>query len=192
MRLADVGPTVNLTAVVRENTDDLLAYFQRRLEHREDAADAVGEVLLVAVRRQQHLPHDPVQARMWLFGIAQRVRLNVVRGKRRRGALFDKLRADLTPVHQSDDGSADVQERVREALTVLPPNQAELVRLVHWDGFSIADASRLLGITPSAGRTRYASARHALATALEPPATPATSLNQEHRSETSQPSWVTR
>ena len=180
MRLTDDGPAVNLTEAARQNVDDLLAYFQRRLEHREDAADAVGEVLLVAVRRQQQLPNDPEQARMWLFGIAQRVRLNAMRGRRRRGALFDKLRAELVRGRQPDGGSDDLHERVREALADLPSNQSELVRLVHWDGFNIADASRLLGITPSAGRSRYASARRKLAAALEPPAiVPTSKLSPE-------------
>lgn len=185
MRLADNGSAVTLTEAVRDNAEDLLAYFQRRLEHREDAADAVGEVLLVAARRQRQLPLEPEQARMWLFGIAQRVRLNAVRSRRRRGALFDKLRAELTPIQQPHHENEDLRQQIRDAVASLSPKQAELIRLVHWDGFSIADASRLMGITPSAGRSRYATARHSLATELE-----ASGLPREvpYRSEALRPS----
>lgn len=170
---------MSLTEAVRANAGDLLAYFQRRLDHPEDAADALGEVLLVAARRQHLLPDDPVQARMWLFGIAQRVRLNAARSARRRAALFLKLRDELWTSPGAEDRT-DLQDQVREALATLPPKQAELVRLVHWDGFSITEASRIVGISPSAGRSRYATARHALAHLLDPHGEPPDEESQTH------------
>ena len=44
-------------------------------------------------------------------------------------------------------------------LAALPEPLRELVTLVHWDGFSVAEASRLTGAAASTGRTRYAKAR---------------------------------
>ncbi|WP_416347684.1 RNA polymerase sigma factor, partial [Cryobacterium sp. 10I1] len=48
---------------------------------------------------------------------------------------------------------------VRRALEVLPRNQRELIRLVHWDGFSIIDAARISGIRESTARGRYQRAK---------------------------------
>jgi RNA polymerase sigma-70 factor (ECF subfamily) len=51
---------------------------------------------------------------------------------------------------------------VRRAIEALDHRLAELVRLVHWDGWSIADASEIMGISASTGRSRYAAARSKL------------------------------
>ena len=38
--------------------------------------------------------------------------------------------------------------------------------LVHWDGFTLADAAGLLGLNASTARSRYAAARQTLKEAL--------------------------
>ena len=55
---------------------------------------------------------------------------------------------------------------MRAAVAALPEEQRELVMLVHWDGFGIAEAATLLGVNPSTARGRYAAARARLARAL--------------------------
>jgi len=68
-----------------------------------------------------------------------------------------------------DGQPADEGADVRDAIARLSPEQAELVRLIHWDGFTITDAGQFLGINPSTARTRYQRARDDLRTALEHP-----------------------
>lgn len=55
---------------------------------------------------------------------------------------------------------------VARALESLSHDQAELVRLVHWDGFTIAEAGKIMGVGASTARGRYASARAGLRAAL--------------------------
>ena len=55
---------------------------------------------------------------------------------------------------------------IHEAIASLPPAQAELVRLVHWDGLSLVDAAEVMGIGASTARSRYASAKQNLRRAL--------------------------
>lgn len=62
--------------------------------------------------------------------------------------------------------SADAGADVRDAIARLEPDLAELVRLVHWDGFSLADAAELLGIPASTARGRYQRAKSELRAAL--------------------------
>lgn len=56
---------------------------------------------------------------------------------------------------------------MRRAVASLEARQAELVRLVHWEGFSIADAAEVIGIPSSTARSRYAAARAQLQKLLE-------------------------
>ncbi|WP_432522829.1 RNA polymerase sigma factor [Kineococcus sp. SYSU DK006] len=64
-------------------------------------------------------------------------------------------------------GEDTVAAAVREAVGMLPAPQRELVMLVHWDGFSLAEAAAVMGVPASTVRTRYATARVTLARLLQ-------------------------
>jgi len=148
------------------NADDLLAFAERRVG-RDDAPDALAEVMLVAWRRGRDLPADPAQARMWLFGIARGIVANARRGQVRRSRLVGRLRA-LTTGPPAQGAPADRGVEVRDAIERLDPDLAEIVQLVHWEGFTLAEAATVLALPPSTVRSRYARARALLHEALQP------------------------
>lgn len=148
---------------LRENQADILAYLVRRVDNREDAADLFGDAYLIAWRKRRQMPANVEGARKWLFVIARNTLLNHYRSSRRRRVLTDALREDLR--YTADDPTEQNLE-VRRAIASLDPKQAELVRLVHWEGFSIVDAAEIIGIPSSTARSRYAAARATLATQL--------------------------
>jgi RNA polymerase sigma-70 factor (ECF subfamily) len=125
--------------------------------------------MLIAWRRVSDLPEDAVEARMWLFGIARNVLLNAQRSSRRRHRLANRLRTvlDTSPMPAADEGA-----EVRDAIAALHPDLAELVRLVHWDGFTLADAAAVVGIPASTARGRYQRAKEELRITLSAPAEP--------------------
>ena len=139
------------------NAADLLSYFGRRAMVPADAADLLtrrswwhgGEAIGCRL--------SPEQARMWLFGVARRVRANAARGAARESDLTDKLRAHLEalPTEHVDAETLDI----RAALDAISDNQSELVRLVLWDGFTLPEAATILGISESTARGRYQRAR---------------------------------
>ncbi|MCO1340302.1 hypothetical protein BJH93_15645 [Kocuria polaris] len=162
-----------VTAVLTANSADLLAYFQRRVQQ-QDAADLVAETMMTAWRRVDDLPAGAEPARMWLFGIARNVLANAERGERRRWRLANKLRLMLGRGESA--AAADSGAEVRDAVANLGAEQAELIRLVHWDGFTLKQAADVLGMPPSTARGRYAQAKVRLAELLaeddvEPPPT---------------------
>ncbi|UNK69387.1 RNA polymerase sigma factor [Microbacterium sp. H1-D42] len=142
---------------------DLLAYLEWRVGA-DDAPDLLGETMVVAWRRVKELPKDAERARMWLFGIARGTLLNHQRGQRRRWALADRIR--LQVCESPTAPAADEGAEVRDAIDRLDPDLAELVRLVHWERLSIADAAELLGIPASTARGRYQRAKEELRAAL--------------------------
>ncbi len=154
----------DIRATLRDCSDDLLGYFERRVTTREDAADLLGETLLVAWRRVDGLPDTAERRRMWLFGVAAHVLANHRRSHSRRNALVDRLRHHLaTEPPAADTGEAHA---VRDAVRRLPHHQRELLMLVHWEGFSVAAAAEILEVNASTARSRYAAGKAALHAAL--------------------------
>ena len=154
----------HLTQVMNTVAPDLLVYFERRVPP-DDAPDLVAETMMTAWRRLAVAPSDVVEARMWLFGIARNVLNNANRGARRRTRLADRLR-ELR--QDSDDFAppADVGAEVRDAIDRLPPESADLIRLVHWEGMTLAQAADVVAISASTAQRRYLSAKAALRAAL--------------------------
>ena len=156
--------TAGFRSLLRDAADDLLAYFERRLSTRDDAADLLAETMLQAWRRSKDLPADDERRRMWLFTIAANVLANHHRSTRRRLSLADRLRHDLATTSGEPDHTE--ANAVRDAVLRLHPAQRELVMLIHWDGFSIVEAAQILGLNASTARSRYAAAREQLRQAL--------------------------
>lgn len=160
----DVPEPDLVAAAVEANTSALLAYFARRASP-EDAADMFGDALLVAWRRAEDLPADPGEARMWLFGVARRVAADHRRSRRRRSALQDKLVTELAAGGAASVDSVD--ERARAAVDQLRELDREIIRLVYWDGFTLAEAARLLERPEGTIRSRHHRARRQLRAHLE-------------------------
>jgi len=150
-----------LRALQREHGPSLLAYFARRVDPSEDAAMLLNELLVVVWRRASSAPTDPEEVRMWMFGIARNLVATQRRGRFRRAALAQRLREELAA--RPPEANDETLDTVRRAVAALPEAQRELVRLVHWDGFSLAQAAQLTGVSASTARSRYQLARRRLA-----------------------------
>lgn len=122
----------------------LQRYFCRRLPH-GDVDDAVQETLM-AIHRRRHTfdPRQPLEP--WLAAIAKRKWIDQLRSMARRAT--EELPDDL-PVGDHEDAviSASVLARL---LGELQPAQSKAITLVKVQGYSIADASRETGQSPSA------------------------------------------
>jgi RNA polymerase sigma-70 factor (ECF subfamily) len=156
---------VSIDNLVRDNVDDLLRYFQRRLLNNSDAAEALGELLLTAWKLRRRVPTDPTQGRMWLFTTAHNVLRDSRRTLARRSAAVGRLVNDMQLVNAPtwEDTAIDV----RDALDRLPDEDAELVRLTYWDGLASHEAAAVLGINPSTARSRLSRVKQQLRMALE-------------------------
>lgn len=145
--------------LIETSTPALLAYFLRRTSDPADAADLLGDTLLVIWRKAKALPADDAEARLWIFGVARRVLAGQRRGQQRRNALQDRLRAQLAVSGWEPDADRiDLAAALRELSAV----DQEIIRLVHWDGFSQAEAAQLLGLPEGTLRSRHHRARQKL------------------------------
>ncbi len=169
----EVGGDIDVEGTIRQEAPDLLAFLVRRTTNTEDAADLLAEVLLVAWRRVDVMPAEPRQARMWLFGIARKTLLGYQRGSRRRGALTNRLEAELqagSTAGLNGDLTRPEDDRTDglvAALAKLPSADREIIKLTHWDDFSLSEAAQHLHLRPATARSRYHRARRRLRQALD-------------------------
>jgi len=160
LRSSDASHDLVEELVAREAVR-MLQFFVRRVHNPEDAADLVSETLLIAWRRHASIPTDKDESRMWLYGVGRRVLSTHWRTRRRRGALNDRLRDNLAATSQWAHEGPDV-DGIRDAITKLKPVDRELITLVYWDGFTLAEAATLLKVKPATARSRIARARATL------------------------------
>ena len=133
---------------------DLLGYFVRRLTDSEDAADALSETLVVLWRKQRSLPAGE-DLRRYAFGVARKVLQTAQRGRLRRREISDALHLELVDAVVTPPDDVDLQR----ALAAIPAQDRELVLLVAWEGFGVAEAGAVLGLRADAARARYSRAR---------------------------------
>lgn len=153
-----------VAACVRANSADLLRYVERRVAPPGDAAAAFGACVEVLWRRRRRLPADPHEARLWAFGVARNAVFTANRAARRGDIAQARLAEALARAPEPIPGDDALD--VRAAIAALPRDQAELIRLVYWDGFTVAEAGQICGVGASTARSRHATAKARLRAAL--------------------------
>src|SRR5580658_517013 len=118
-------------ALYRAHVRSVLAY---ALTHtsREDAQGVVANTFLVAWRRFDDVPADPLP---WLIGVARRILADQRRAEARRAAFAVRLTQEPVATQAShDDVAAAIVMRgsIREALSRLRSEDREVLILVAW------------------------------------------------------------
>lgn len=145
-------------ALYRATSASVYAYCLRRGVG-DSADDLVDDVYLVAWRRLDELPREPLP---WLLGVARRTLANQRRSQGRYRTLIGRLALDAGNEHAGPAESLPVLE----ALQTLRPADREVLLLVAWDGLSTGQAARVLGCSAVAARVRLHRARRRLADSL--------------------------
>lgn len=177
---------------IRTDRDALETFFRRhvdaveqfavgRCRGAEEAAELVSAVFLALIEGRAVHDGRGGSALPWLLGVAR----NLLADERRRWWRDERLRQRLAgqAVLRADEAT-DLEDRIdaarqapafADALAGLTSGERELMLLVAYDGLSVADAARVVGISPTAGRMRLRRARLRLRRALAgaPPGSPA-------------------
>jgi RNA polymerase sigma-70 factor (ECF subfamily) len=142
----------------------LLGYALRRTSNTDDAADVLAETFLTAWRRLEEIPPGS-QARLWLYGTARRVLANQRRGDRRRLALADRLKAELSVSYRPQQHAGELAD-IAAALRRMPEPDRELLALSAWEGLDPGQIATVLGCSRNAARIRLHRARRRFAEEL--------------------------
>ncbi|HVY08913.1 MAG TPA: RNA polymerase sigma factor SigM [Mycobacteriales bacterium] len=149
--------------LVTRHRDRLWAVALRTLGNREDAADAVQDALLSAYRGAAGFRGGSAVT-TWLHRIVVNACLDLAR----RRAVRPTQPLLEEPATSAPDalGARDTALAVTAALRTLPIDQAAAVVLVDIEGYSVEEASRILGVPTGTVKSRCARARARLAEQL--------------------------
>lgn len=166
-------------AFYRRHVESVERFAVRRCRNPEEVAEVVAVVFATVIDAASSYDARRGSAEAWLLGLAR----NVIAEERRRwwrdGRLRERVAAervldadDYADLHARIDASRQAPE-LEAAMSELTSAERDLLLLVA-DGLSVADAARVIGISPVAGRMRLSRARtrarramnHALTAAL--------------------------
>lgn len=148
-----------------QHVGQLARYVSRRTPS-TDVQDVVADAFLTAWRRFDDLPHDPLP---WLFVTARKLIANRHRSTERRGALYDKLKAEAPmSSQQAAHDLSDIDRRLLAAISELPDAEREAFMLVAWDGLDRRRAARAAGCSAATFRMRLHRARRRLKNEIGP------------------------
>jgi RNA polymerase sigma-70 factor (ECF subfamily) len=128
----------------------------------EDAADALQDAMLSAHRSAASFRNDAAVS-SWLYRIVVNACLDRLRRNKNHHVVL--LDDDSYPVNDSTSRT-DTAVVVQRALMRLPVEQRAAVVAVDMQGYSVADAARLLGVPQGTIKSRCARARARLALML--------------------------
>jgi RNA polymerase sigma-70 factor (ECF subfamily) len=163
------SPAWRFEQAFRAHSRPILGYALRRVTHREEAADVVSEVMLVAWRRIGEMPEGD-EARLWLYGVARRVLANQARSTGRRTRLGERLRVDLAALPDAGEAMAGrIEERawLLQGLSQLSEEDREVLLLSSWEGLEPTEIALVLDLAPGTVRARLHRARRRLRERLE-------------------------
>jgi RNA polymerase sigma-70 factor, ECF subfamily len=171
--LDDLAAIERFTGLYDRYRNRVYAYAVSR-SGRQLADEVVSEVFLVAWRRLDELPSDPLP---WLLVTAR----NVIGTEFRAAARQESLAAELAS--WGSGVAADIADEVSErhavlrALAALPEADRELLTLSAWHGLTPREAASVIGCSPATYFVRLHRARRRLEKAM------ADRPESEHRQE---------
>lgn len=155
-------------SVYRSHGRLVYAVAYRVLGDRGLAEEATQQTFVKAWRAAQSFDEER-ELGPWLAAIARRVAIDVYRREAlRRAAPIESVPAGdpaLLAAPQSAEAVYDVWE-VRDAVAQLPPDEQEVVRLQHLDGFTHAQIAERLGVALGTVKSRSFRAHRRLAALL--------------------------
>lgn len=136
------------------------AFAERRVG-RDLADEVTAETFLVAWRRLEAVPDDPLP---WLYGVARHLVLRQYRVSARQGLARELLARERAGAGAEEDAEHDGLWRAWEQLS---DNYCEVLALIVWEELSVRDAARVLGVSGSVVSVRLHRARHRLERQLQ-------------------------
>src|SRR5213595_2124172 len=169
------GDSDAFRALVERHSRSVFRLAYRMTGNEQDAEDVVQESFLRAYRQ---LGRFEARANFgtWLYRIVANCSVDLMRAKQARhdqargeslDAVIEMPAAD-TPGPERLAQSAEVERRVRDALAVLSPLERAAFTLRHYEGRSIEEISRTLGLGTSAAKHSVFRAVKKLRVALAP------------------------
>jgi len=156
------GDTEAFGLLFKRHSGRLWAVALRITCNPDDAADALQDAMISAFRRAGDFRAESAVT-TWLHRIVVNASLDLLRRRPSRSVGWsgdpDELPAPEPRPLTDSAGAADSRLDVQAALRMLPPPQRAALVLVDMLGYSVADASAILDVSPGTVKSRCARGR---------------------------------
>jgi RNA polymerase sigma-70 factor (ECF subfamily) len=149
----------------------IFRFAYRLLGAADVAEDVTHDCFLNVVRNAGNFNPAQGSLRTYLYAAARNLAFKQFRRSGREAALDDLEEEPLTPVKQHPLRQLldeELTERVREAVSQLPPLQREALVLFEYEDLPLSEIARVVGTDVGAVKSRLHRARQRLKTALTP------------------------
>ena len=149
--------------LARRWTPRLVRYATRTLGRPELARDIVQETWIGAIRGLKHLT-DPAQFPAWIYSIARRKCIDVIRGNQRQRRLIVSAQAEsaAAPAIDSSGGAEGDVVDLAAAISQLSAEQRDVVHLFYGEDLSVEEVGMVLGVPSGTVKSRLYHARESL------------------------------
>ena len=167
-RTGDEAAAASLIGGMRERVFRWALVVTRDSDDAEDVAQQVS----INVHRSLDTFESRSSFSTWLYAVVRNTSVELMRKAARRGTTQDNDNIPEGSVTQGmEDTLATIENKrtaeiVRAFFTMLPPRQRELIELVDTEGFTAAEAARMIGIEPETARVHLMRARRMLRTKM--------------------------
>jgi len=145
-----------------------LMSFLRRLTRDEMVLEEAYNDVMVAVWRKSHQYQARSKVSSWIFSIAYRICLRMVKKQARRDATFE-LRGDELPDMAAPEfvGAPEGADELNAAVKRLKPKHRIVVELCYFEGYSLEEIAQIVDCPTNTVKTRLYHARNKLRTIIE-------------------------
>ena len=157
------GDPEAFATLVRRHRDRLWAVALRTLADPEEAADALQDALIAALRGAAGYRGE-AEVTTWLHRVVVNACLDRLRRRRARPSV--PLDSQDVPARRDDHAATETRLDVQAALARLPNTQRLAIVLVDMEDLPVAEVAQLLGVPEGTVKSRCARARMALAAML--------------------------
>jgi RNA polymerase sigma-70 factor (ECF subfamily) len=165
------GDQAAFVELYERHRNAVFRFAYRLLGSVETAEDVTHDCFLSLIRRPEGFEPSRSGLRTYLYAAARNLSLKYFRSSGRTGS-FEELNAEPIgparegPLHRLLD--AELSQKVKEAVTSLPPLQREALVLFEYEGLALNEIADVVGSDVGAVKSRLHRAREGLRTILRP------------------------
>lgn len=154
-------------AAVEAHRPKLIRYGLRRLSDRQAVEDLVADTFLAAWSNWNEKPPTEDERLYWLYAIAHRVLLNMLRGQYRRRELRAKLERNAASTEEGWESQSESMANLIAIIGTLSTDDREALHLAYWEGLSYREIGLVLGCSENAVALRLSRVRRRLRKQLD-------------------------
>ena len=168
--LADENPRAAYDAVVRKYRERIFYHAVGIVKDYQEAYDVTQEVFIKAMRETRFF-NEGFKMKAWLFRVTTNLCFNIVRDRKRRGAILETIqrpkstRADQADVVMTDEH----QQHILEGMDKLTKNHREILMLRYYQDLSYAEIAGVLDIKLGTVMSRLSRAKRKLMEVIDDP-----------------------